>query len=620
MRERDSSNYWDRLHQSQLSRRRLLTVAGRAGIGATGLALVGCGDDDDAPAPAAAAVAQTESDDEQAQAQAEEQAQAQAEQADTNTNKTRPAREADDEAEQAAPAGREGIPGGEFVYPSTDGAIFDPAVAIHGGTYATIWNAYGRLNTLDGNFRLQGAMADLPEVVDQQTFVYNIKPNVFWHDVAPLNGRQFTAEDASFGLQRFGGDNPEFVHAKDFELIDNFEVIDDSTLRLGASKPFAPLLNTVAEHWALMVSRDVVDQFGDAAVANDWDKIIGTGPFMPDTRVADAETTFKANPNWYGGEPYFDSVRAIWFTDKAIQLAAFLSGQLDLGTAAVGGKAADLAVVQDELGPDEIWGLQRSRTTQGSGTHFNVNVEPYNDPRVRLALHLASNREQLIAVSQSTSVPQVLGGPVAEILSPYGFNADELAEIPGYRSGAAREEDVSEAQTLLESTGIDLGNLPSMTVWAHPVASNMTQVMQANWSEIGYNIELEEAATSDFLAIRSSKEGFSVIVGGHSGGQDPDFMHTEHSTGGGQNYGNYSDPALDALLDKGRTTFGVDERKAIYDEAQKYVLTENPPRIFAGHSYGMVIGRSYVKNFSGVVTYGYLGEHMANMWHDGKPA
>ena len=628
MRERDSGTYWERLRQSRLSRRRLLTAAGRAGIGATGLALVGCGDDDDdapAPAPAAAAVAQTESDDEQAQAQAEEQAQAQAEQADTDTNKTRPAREeeddAEEEAEQAAPAAAGGIPGGTFTYPSTDGSIFDPAVAIHGGTYATIWSAYDRLSTLDGNYRLTSAMAELPEVVDGQTFIYNIKPNVSWHDVAPLNGRQFTADDAAFGLQRFGQDNPEFVHSKDFDLIDSFEVVDELTLRLGASAPFAPLLNTMGEHWALMVSRDVVEEFGDTAISNEFDKIIGTGPFMADTRIADAETNWKRNPNWYrGDQPYFDGTRNIWFSDSAIQMAAFISGQIDLASSVVGGNPADLATVQDELGADEVWGIQRSRTTQGSGCHFNVNVEPYDDPRVRLALHLASNREQLIAVSRSTSVPQTLGGPVAMILKPYGLTTEELAEIPGYRSGAAREEDVSDAQTLLESTGIDLGNLPSMTVWAHPVASNMTQVMQSNWAEIGFDIELEEAATSDFLAIRSSRTGYAVIVGGHSGGADPDFMHTEHHTEGGQNYGNYSDPTVDDLLTKGRTTFDTAERKEFYDEAQRYMLTENPPRIFAGNSYGMVIGRSYVKNFSGVATYGYMGDHMGNMWFDGKPA
>ncbi len=635
---RDSSNYWKRIRRQRMSRRGLLSAAGRAGVGAAGLALVGCGDGDDEPAVAQedeqvqaqqqAPVQQQAEQQAQSQpqvqqqaqqqtvAQAEQQAQQQAEQAEP----------AEDQAEQqqaaTQPAESGPMTGGIYNYPSTDGGIFDPAVVIHGGTSGSIWNIYDRLNEQDGNYRITEAMADLAEVVDEQTFVYNIKPNVFWHDVAPLNGRQFTAEDASFGLQRFAQDNPEFIHTSAFELLDSFEVVDDLTLRLGASAPFAPLLTRVASTWALMVARDAVDAFGDTAIASEFDAQIGTGPFVAEARTADAETSFSRNPNWYRGEqPYLDGTRNVWFSDSAIQLSAFVSGQLDQLSSMVGGNPADLATVQAEMGEDEVWGVLRSRTTQGSGAHFNVTEEPYNDPRVRLALHLAANREQLIAVSLSTRIPQTLGGPVAEVLQPYGFTAEELGQIPGWRSGAQRDEDVAEAQTLLDSTGIDLSNLPPAVVWSGGggIASNMTQVMQSNWSEIGYNIEVNEVGTGDFLAIRSSREGFAFIVGGHSGGADPDFMHEEHHTNGGQNYGHYSDPRVDDLLTQGRTTFDIDKRKEIYDEAQLYLMTENPPRIFAGHSFGMVIARSYVKGFSGVAHHGFTGVHLANMWFDGKP-
>jgi peptide/nickel transport system substrate-binding protein len=610
---RESSNYWQRMRRERMSRRGLLSAAGRAGVGAAGLALVGCGEGDDD-----AAVAQV---DEQAQAQAEQQAQQQAEQ--QAQEQAEPAEEQAEE-EQAAtePVAGGPVAGGTYNYPSTDGGIFDPAVVIHGGTSGTIWNAYDRLNEQDGNYRITEAMADLAEVVDEQTFVYKIKPNVFWHDVEPLNGRQFTADDASFGLQRFAQDNPEFIHTTAFELIDSFEVVDEFTLRLGASAPFAPLLTRVASTWALMVSRDAVDAFGDTAIASEFDKQIGTGPFIADDRTADAETSFRRNPNWYRPEqPYLDGTRNVWFADSAIQLAAFVSGQIDQASSMVGGNPADLATVQEELGQDEVWGVLRSRTTQGSGAHFNVNEEPYNDPRVRLALHLAANREQLIAVSLSTRIPQTLGGPVAAVLQPYGFTVDELAEIPGYRSGAERDEDVAEARTLLDSTGIDLGNLPPATVWSGGggIASNMTLVMQSNWSEIGFDIEVEEVGTADFLSIRSSRGGFALVVGGHSGGADPDYMHEEHHTNGGQNYGHYSDPTVDDLLIKGRTTFDIAERKDIYDQAQRYLMTENPPRIFAGHSFGMVIARSYAKGFTGVAHHGFTGTHLANMWFDGKP-
>lgn len=49
---------------------------------------------------------------------------------------------------------------------------------------------------------------------------------MFWHDVEPLNGLQFTADAAAFGLERVSQDNPEFIHTSPFDLIDSSEVDD----------------------------------------------------------------------------------------------------------------------------------------------------------------------------------------------------------------------------------------------------------------------------------------------------------------------------------------------------------------------------------------------------------
>ena len=46
-------NYWTTLRQRKISRRTMLGASAKAGVGAAGLALVGCGDDDDDAAPAA---------------------------------------------------------------------------------------------------------------------------------------------------------------------------------------------------------------------------------------------------------------------------------------------------------------------------------------------------------------------------------------------------------------------------------------------------------------------------------------------------------------------------------------------------------------------------------------
>ena len=68
-----------------------------------------------------------------------------------------------------------------------------------------------------------------------------------WQDKAPLNGRQFVAEDAAFGLARFGQDNPEFIWRDRYATVDQFEAVNDLTLHITAKEPFAPLLTAVGE-------------------------------------------------------------------------------------------------------------------------------------------------------------------------------------------------------------------------------------------------------------------------------------------------------------------------------------------------------------------------------------
>ena len=436
-----TKNYWTRLRQRKISRRTMLQASSRAGVGAAGLALVGCGgdDDDDSTAADDGAAAAAAGDASAAAAAAEDAAAAAREAAD--------AASAGGDEEQAGPQY-----GGTVVIQGGDGGIFDPAIAIHGATDSTIFQVYDFLNYLDDGFEVTAAMSELPEVVDDVTFVYNIKPNVHWQDKAPLNGRQFTAEDAAFGIERFGFDNPEFVYKDRYASVDEFEVLDDLTMRIKAREPFAPLLGAVAEQGAFMVSRDVVDAFGDERISTDLEAAIGTGSMMITSREPDVETVLERNPNYYReGLPYFDGYRMPWISDAAQRIAQYVAGELDFVQRQWWGTQPEIETLQAEIGEENLV-VVPMKASHGVATHFNTKVEPYTDARVRLALHLATDREQLLATSLGSGQ---IGGPIAEAIAPYGKSPDELRELPGYRSGDLREQDLAEGRQLLDASGYD---------------------------------------------------------------------------------------------------------------------------------------------------------------------
>ena len=594
-------NYWTRMKRNQMSRRGLLAASARAGVGAAGLALVGCGDDDDDDQQAAA------------QDQVEQQADQQADQQQSQTATT------DEQQEQqaaTAQAAADGDPkhGGTLRIVMSDGGIFDPAIAIHGGTFAGVHQIYDWLNYLDEGFVITSGMAELPEVVDELNFIYTIKPNVYWHDKPPLDGRQFTAEDAVFGLERFGFDNPEFVFKDRFSLVDKFEAADQFTMTVKAGEAFSPLLSAISEDNMLMISRDAVEAFGDEAISTDFEAQIGTGAMVGVSREAEVELNMTRNQNYYKeGLPYFDGYKGINLSDDAIRIAAFVNGQTDFLNYQWFGRPVDFDAAVTEMGEEAVTGVPNP-VTYGMATHIHTEVEPYTDPRVRTAVHLAADREQLIALSLGELV---IGGPIAVAIAPYGKTEDELRQLPGYRSGDLRQEDLAEARRLLEASGADLDNIPPMEIWA-PDASDYAQVLQQNLGEVDFNLDILELTTADALAARQNRE-FSMIMLGQQGASDPDLLYNDLHTTGGQNYGNFSHPDFDALVEKGRSVFDVEERKAIYDEAQERLLNEWNPRLYWSWSTVVIAFRSYLKGFRPTPGVTASNAVLWGMWFDEIP-
>ncbi len=524
-------------------------------------------------------------------------------------------------AESAAMAAEEDEPapatgpthGGVVTFAAYDGGILDPAIANHGGTDSIVFPIYDHINYLDNGGTLTAAMAELPEVVDELNFIYAIKPNVHWQDKAPLNGRQFVAEDAVFGLERFGQDNPEFIWRDRYATVDQFEAVNDLTLHITAKEPFAPLLTAVAEIQALMVSRDAVEAFGDDGIASNIEAAIGTGGVQHVSREADVLTVLERNPNYFReGLPYFDGFRANWNADAAYRAAQYVAGESDFTFFPWLGFPAENEALRAQVGEENLVEVPMQATWKVS-TYIHTKVEPYTDPRVRLALHLATNREQLHAVSQGFLS---IGGPIAHASGPYAWTVDELRELSGYRSGDLREEDLAEGRRLLDASGYDPASVPPMSV--SDLETPRAEVLQQNFAEIGFEVDLEEIPDTEALTRRDGGQ-FTIHTQGVGGAFDPDALYNSHHTTGGQNFGEFSDPEIDALLEQGRTTLGLENRLPIYDEIQTKLLEEHVPQIYFAWGQPVVGHRPWVKGYGPTNSSTAATQRLYQSWFEGKP-
>lgn len=200
-------NYWQRMKRNRMSRRALLRASGRAGVGAAGLALVGCGDDDD-DGQAAAQVQQQDQPQQQAmqqqqqtmqqdEQQAEQQAVAAAQQEDQEQQQA---------AQQAQPAGVDRYGGTlRFSTPAATHDFFDPHRGVFGPTQYWMgfyMNYMIRWASKEGGI-IEEDITSLPELPDAETYIFSVDRGArFWDQYPTEGGRNVTASDIVINFDR----------------------------------------------------------------------------------------------------------------------------------------------------------------------------------------------------------------------------------------------------------------------------------------------------------------------------------------------------------------------------------------------------------------------------------
>lgn len=599
-----AENYWTRyMRRRPIARRTFLKGAALAGGGAATAVLIGCGDDDDdEPAPTAAP---SEPDQPTATA-APDQPDATA---------------APDEAEATAAPEATPVPsnikrGGTLRIGGSVGgdSVFDPAITNHTTTYSLgMGLVYNRLLNYDGDVNVHAELAEsLPEQPDDLTYVFKIRPDIHWHDLPPANGRQFTAEDAAFGLSRFNEDNPEFIQGQ-LDRISNVEVIDDLTFRVSTSEPFAPMLRFLADDPILMVNREQRDAVGDAGMKL-YENQVGTGPFVRGELDPGVRGILNKNPNYFeigdDGQalPYLDHVEHLAFSQEA-QEGAFIAGEFDhYDNIGAGGLFIQVQALQGQLGDDV--GFRKRLHSAIEETHMHNQKEPFNDARVRQAVHLAINRQ--IAVNPFGPESGIYMGPVPQMFHPFAFTEQELLEMPGWRED--KDQDIADAIALMNAAGVGVGADETITIPTPIQCPCHATGIKEDVSVLGLDLELQQATGADYFAERS-QGNFIMNIGLEVGGTDADtYLYHRFHTGAPFNRVGFSAPDVDALLQKQRSTLDAEARAEAVREAS-LALIEHSPQAFTASLVFYPIFRSYVMGHPERIPFG-LTHNLGRLWLD----
>lgn len=411
---------------------------------------------------------------------------------------------------------------------------------------------------------------------DGLTWTFNLRESV-WSDGEPV-----TAEDFVYAFRRI--QNPEIAsqYSSLLYIVKNaaqvnagelppeelgVRAVDERTFEITLEEPAPYLLGLLTHYTTYPVPQHIVEQYGEAWIQPE--NIEVNGPYkLAYWRTGDQLVSEK-NPLFYEADDVcFDRVAYFELEDAAAVERRIEAGEMDINNGFDGGRTEEL----ERKFPGWV------RTTPGLITtywSFNSSQEPFDDVRVRKALAMALDREFIVdKVLTPGYVPAYSFVPPK--MSNYNVERPQVsfADLP-------REERLAAARSLLEEAGYGPGN-PLTFEFIHRSTDDNPKaapVAQANWNEIAPWVRAEILRQdTKVLYARLRQSDFEVADGAWVADfDDPiNFLYLLDSETGQQNYGRYSNPEYDALLEEASRTRDLQARAEIFAEAEKMMLEDYP--------------------------------------------
>lgn len=359
--------------------------------------------------------------------------------------------------------------------------------------------------------------------------------------------------------------------AKGEKSIDELGVkaIDDKTLEVTLSAPTDYFLGLTGFATLMPVREDMVDDEG--AWAKDTAKYIGNGPFkMSEYKMGDQIVLVKNENYWNAENVNLEKIVMYMIVDESTAHTRYTAGELD---------------VNELIPTDEIPTLIAEDPTfyimPKIGTYyyaFNMNNEALKDARVRQALSLAINREQI--VKEVTKG----GQKVAYGFMPEGITDNEgksFTETAG-DYGVNPKGDVEKAKALLAEAGYpDGAGLPEIEILYNTSESHklIAEAMQEMWKQnLGINVKLTNQEWAVFQETTNNNAFDSLARRGWIGDyNDPQTMLEIFESTNTQNIGRYSSETFDTEMQLSRETMGAERMEHLYKAHD--ILMEDMPII-----------------------------------------
>jgi peptide/nickel transport system substrate-binding protein len=378
---------------------------------------------------------------------------------------------------------------------------------------------------------------------------------------------EMTVEDVKFSFERIADPDNESPYASEWSALVEVEVIDRYRGRIILDDVYAPLLSSsIPFTTGSIVSKAAFEDRGDQIAT----RPVGSGPYYWAAWEPNQRIVLERFDGYYGDAPYFKTIEVLPIIDPLIAEFSFDVGELtstEVSLESVERYLADEGVVVSVLD-----------TLRYHWIGFNVQAAPFDDVRVREAIRLTVDIDEIITGAYNGVPNRANTMLAADILGHW-------ADAPAY------QPDLERAQALLAEAGYPDGFRTTLITDDVPVHQQAAAIVQQQLRRVGIEADIRIVQSMYDDIGQGGAEGmhyasFSAVL-------DPGYWFEWFSCDqiGRWNYWHWCNEEYDALKDEAARTAEPDERAERYVRMQQ-LIDEDVPAIWVTNGASIYVHRA----------------------------
>lgn len=407
---------------------------------------------------------------------------------------------------------------------------------------------------------------------DGTAYTFRLRKDVKFHDGTP-----FDATAVKFSLDRARDPaNKSQLAGSMLGPYEGTKVIDDYTITVHLSEPYALLLDSLSQSWLAPVSPVAVEKYGSEFTHH----LVGTGPFIFEEWLPQERITLRRNPGYtWGpavvknrGPAYLDEATFVFLPNDSDRTAALESGAIN-GIFYVPPADAERLRSKSEF-EISVWPIRGAPVS----LMMNMAKEPTNDFAVRQAVAYAVDQDSIVEQVFHGEFPRAYG-PLAQDTLGYESSVEQMYPF-----------DLEQARHLLQEAGWEAedgdgirekdGQKLKLVYYGIPFNfyAEFGQILQKQLGEVGIGVEVKVVSPIEWLNAAGRGEHHLIPQGKFI--SDPHILsYIYHSRYSKKGYGwtkrphDYR-PDLDKLLEQGEHTLEPEGYVPIYRKVQKVIMKE----------------------------------------------